>query len=94
MIRVLIERRVADGMLESYQLALRTMRAHAVQHDGYISGETLRDTTDPEHFLVISTWTDRAAWERWTASEARHRIMAKIAPMLEAPERITVWEPV
>ncbi|RMG84373.1 MAG: antibiotic biosynthesis monooxygenase [Candidatus Dadabacteria bacterium] len=94
MVRVLIERKVNPSMLEAYQLAIRNMRAHAVHHEGYISGETLRDVTDPDHFVVVSTWADRGAWERWAASEARHRVMANIAPMLEEPERITVCEPV
>ncbi|GAB4264529.1 MAG: hypothetical protein Kow0092_16260 [Deferrisomatales bacterium] len=94
MVRVLIERRISEGMVEAYNLALREMRLQAVQKAGYISGESLRDVTDPFHYVVISTWNAASDWNAWFQSEARRTVLAKIAPMLQEPERITVLEPV
>ncbi len=94
MIRVLIERRVAEGMVEVYQLAVREVRREATQQPGYISGETLRDAADPCRYVIISTWKDEADWERWAGSDARRRLLARIAPLLEEPERVSVLLPV
>ncbi len=94
MVRVLIERRISEGMVESYNLALREMRLQAVQKEGYISGETLRNTRNAHHYVVISTWNSRHDWQAWADSEARRQVMAKIAPMLEESEKVTVLEPV
>ncbi len=89
MIRVLIERRVAEGMVEVYQLAVREVRREATQQPGYISGETLRDAADPCRYVIISTWKVEADWERWAGADARRRI----APLLKEPERVSVPRP-
>lgn len=94
MVRVLIERRIAGGMVEGFRLALRNMRLQATPKHGYISGESLQDHADPRHYYVISTWNSVRAWQEWEDSEARRRVMATIGPMLEEPEKITVLEPV
>ncbi|MDW7710631.1 MAG: antibiotic biosynthesis monooxygenase [Deferrisomatales bacterium] len=94
MVRVLIERRVPEGMAGDFLLALRQMRFEAVHRPGYVSGETWRDAADPLRFIVISTWTSRQAWDAWVASDARSRTMALLGPMIDGPEEITVLEPV
>ena len=93
MVRVLIERRVSEGMVESFYQTLREMRREAIHTPGYISGESLRNARDHHHFAVLSTWNSIQAWEAWSRSEARHEVMLRIAPMLEESERITVFEP-
>jgi quinol monooxygenase YgiN len=94
MVRVLIERRVPEGMTDSFHQVLREMRWEAIQRPGYISGESFRDAKDPRHYVVLSTWQSAEAWESWSASEARARVMARIRPLLAGPEEITVLEPV
>ncbi|MDF1552607.1 MAG: antibiotic biosynthesis monooxygenase [Deferrisomatales bacterium] len=94
MVRVLIERHIAGGMVEEFQLALRNLRLGAAPREGYISGESLHDAADPHHFYVISTWHSAAAWRAWQNSDSRRAVMAAIGPMLEEPEKITVLEPV
>ena len=93
MVRVLIERRIAEGMVESFHQTLREMRREAIHTPGYISGESLRNTKDHHHFAVLSTWNSVHAWEAWNRSEARRKVMARIGPMLAESERITVFEP-
>ncbi len=94
MVRVLIERRVSEGMLENFNLALREMRLQAVYKPGYISGESLRNAEDAHHFIVLSTWNTLDDWKAWAVSDARRQVMLKIGPMLEEPEKITVLEPI
>lgn len=92
MIRVLIERHLAEGMDEDYRQALREMRNYAAGFPGYIEGESLRAPADPHHYFVITSWRTLIEWDNWVHSEARQLVLAKIGPMLEEPEKITVLE--
>jgi heme-degrading monooxygenase HmoA len=93
MIRVLIERWVLDGTEEELLAAPRAMRRDAVQTAGYISGETLHDVVDPHHYVILSTWRSRGDWDAWAGCDARKRTRAEIAPLLAAPEKISLLEP-
>ena len=93
MVRVLIERWLLSGTDEQIVAALREMRRDAVHAAGYISGETLRDVSDPAHYVIVSTWRTRADWDEWAKCEARQRVRSRIAPLLAKPERIAVLEP-
>ena len=94
MVRVLIERRIAEGMVEDFRRALRNMRLRATPREGYISGESLQAAGDPHRYFVISTWDSPAGWQAWQKSDARRELMVVVGPMLEEPEKITVLEPV
>jgi heme-degrading monooxygenase HmoA len=91
-IRVLIERYFVRGMEQQLEQALKEARRFAMHSPGYLSGETLIDTQDSHHSLVISTWRTREEWEAWNGSNARHRVRALIEPLLEVPEKTTVFE--
>lgn len=93
MVRVLIERWLLSGMEAQLAAALREMRRDAVHAPGYISGETLRDVSDPGHYVIVSTWRTQADWDAWAECEARQRARGRIAPLLAKPERICVLEP-
>jgi heme-degrading monooxygenase HmoA len=93
MIRVLIDRVIAQGMEGELRSIELEARKQAVQIPGYISGESLCDTADSQHHLVISTWRSREDWERWLASDRRNTLTARISPLLKQPETITVCEP-
>jgi heme-degrading monooxygenase HmoA len=92
MIRVLLERQVAEGMEEDYRRTLVEMRNEAVRFPGYVEGESLRDPNNPQHNVVISSWRSLEDWERWVSSSIRERVLATISPMLEEPEKITVLQ--
>ena len=92
MVRVLIERHFASGHESTWQQGLVELRQEASQIPGYISGETLRDVADPLHFIVISTWANRHAWEAWLASEERANRVTPIQLLLREPERVQVYE--
>ena len=93
MVRVLIERQIAADMVQQYETVIREMRKVATNTDGYVSGESMRNVADDRHTVVISTWGSRRAWESWSESAPRQRILVKIRPMLDEPERITVLQP-
>ena len=93
MIRVLIDRYYAEGMAEPLRQAELEARRRAMATPGYISGETLRDVDDPQHNLVISTWSSRQYWDAWRASDARKQVVQEMNNILVCPERITILEP-
>jgi heme-degrading monooxygenase HmoA len=94
MIRVVIERWLADEDDQTIQRTMRDLRREAIHQPGYVSGETLRDAADPRHLLAVSTWRTREEWEAWAASDARRRIEDQIAPLLSEPERVGIFAPV
>lgn len=92
MIRVLIERRLVEGAEEKLQKAMREIRREAIHTPGYVSGESLRDVSNPRLYVTLSTWRSHEEWEMWRKSELRERFEEKIAPLLTEPERVTVLE--
>jgi len=94
MIRVVIERWLVDRDDQAIQPTMRDLRREAIHQPGYVSGETLRDTAEPRHFVALSTWRTREEWEEWATSDDRRQIENQISPLLTEPERITVFETV
>jgi heme-degrading monooxygenase HmoA len=94
MVRVLIERWLAKGEEHLLHEAMRELRREALHVPGYVSGETLRDASDPTHYVVISTWRSIKQWQDWADSEMRKKIEERVRPLLMADERFTVLEPV
>jgi heme-degrading monooxygenase HmoA len=92
MIRVVIERKLSQEGDEEIQHAMRDLRREAINQPGYVSGETLRDTANPYHFLIISTWRTREEWETWANSVRRREIEDQIGQMLTESERVTICE--
>ena len=92
MIRVVIERRLSQEGDEEIKHAMRDLRREAIHQPGYVSGETLRDTANPHHFLIISTWRTREEWETWANSVRRRESDDQIGKMLTESERVTICE--
>ncbi|NVK41331.1 MAG: antibiotic biosynthesis monooxygenase [Oceanospirillaceae bacterium] len=92
MIRVLIERHVADGLIEHYEKAARETLTLAMQAHGFISGEALYDIDNPEHRVILATYRSLGDWQRWAQSSERRGMMATISPMLKTEEKITLLE--
>ena len=92
MIRVLLERHLVEGMEETFDQVLQDVRQSAVAYPGYVSGESLRNRDDPQHRAVISTWRTAQDWEAWARSDLRANAQAQLAPLLEEPEKTTVFE--
>ena len=81
-VKVLIKRKVPDAKARDIIPLFRKMRALAMNQEGYISGETLRNMDDTQEFLVISSWQSSDAWERWLKSAERQEIQDQIDVLL------------
>ncbi len=77
-VRILIKRNVPEEKARDLIPMFRDIRQLAMQQDGYISGETLRNYNNPEEFLIISSWQSVSDWENWLKSEGRREIQNKI----------------
>ena len=92
MIRVLIERWLIEDVDTFAHDAFREIRQKAIHKPGYVSGETLRDANDPNHYIVISSWRSREDWDDWANSAERRQADEQFQAALAEPEKITVLE--
>ncbi|NWO05455.1 MAG: antibiotic biosynthesis monooxygenase [Alteromonadaceae bacterium] len=92
MIRVLIERHIAECLESAYEQQSRKVLQHSVAQPGFISGETLVDKHDPHHRITLSNWRSEADWQRWFKSRERRELMAPLIPMMDKEEIVTVLE--
>jgi len=82
-IKAIITRKVAQGKEKDLLPLLLELRTRAMGQGGYISGETLRGMSDPDEFLVISTWNRLEDWRAWEENPERKRIQEKIDAVLD-----------
>lgn len=92
MIRVLIERHIAESLETAYEERSRKVLQRAVAAPGFISGETLVDSHDPNHRITLANWRSEADWNRWYQSHDRRSLMTELVPMMDKDEAITVLE--
>jgi heme oxygenase (mycobilin-producing) len=91
MIKIMIKRK-APREKEAELLKLITeLRSAASQQPGYISGETLHGTANPEDFLVISIWESDYFWKNWIATDERKEIQGKIDSLLGSPTEYEIY---
>jgi len=92
MIRVLIERHIAETLESAYEDRARKVLQQAVSAPGFISGETLVDCRDPNHRMTLANWRSEADWDRWYRSPERRELMPELTPMMDRYEAITVLQ--
>ncbi len=92
MIRVIIERQIAQTLEDAYEIAAKNTLQKAIQAPGFISGESLKEVNNPNRRILLSTWRSVADWQRWVASEERKSVIAELAPILETEEKHMVLE--
>ncbi|MDX1632998.1 MAG: antibiotic biosynthesis monooxygenase [Marinobacter sp.] len=92
MIRVLIERHIAESLETAYEERSRHLLRQAIDAPGFVSGETLVDANDPNHRLTLCNWRSIADWDRWYHSRGRTELMAELIPMMDQEEKITVLQ--
>lgn len=90
MIKVIIERKIAQGMESTYDAAIKDTLRAILEAPGYMSGANFKDAEDPNHRVIITNWRSLPAWRDWQASEDRRNVIAAIQPILESSEKITV----
>ena len=82
-IKVIITRKVARGKEKDLVPLLMELRTKAMGQGGYISGETWKGVSDPDEFLVISTWNSLEDWRAWEGNPERREIQERIDGVLE-----------
>ena len=90
MIRVIIERQIAEGLEEYYQTAIANLLEVMTAAPGYLSGESLVEIRRPNHYVVLTRWTNEEAWDRWFHSEQRQELLNAIRPFLLQDEKFTL----
>lgn len=90
MIRVIIEREIAEGLEEYYESAIANLLGVMSNAAGYLAGESLVDIRKPNRYIVVTRWTDEAAWDRWYASSERQQMLDAISPFLLNEEKFTL----
>ncbi|MDH3633704.1 MAG: antibiotic biosynthesis monooxygenase [Gammaproteobacteria bacterium] len=90
MIRVIIEREIAEGIEQYYESAIADLLGVMANAPGYVSGESSVDIRRPNHYVVITRWTDEAAWHRWFQSSERQELLDAIRPFLMTEEKFTL----
>jgi heme-degrading monooxygenase HmoA len=81
--KVIITRKVTRGRQKDLLPLLLDLRTKAMAQRGYISGETLKGISDPDEFMVISTWNSVEDWKAWEDNPERREIQGKIDALLE-----------
>jgi heme-degrading monooxygenase HmoA len=83
-VKIFIKRRIPSEKREKVLDLIKRLRSMAVAQPGYISGETLRSVTNPEEYLVVSTWQSLEDWKAWEASGQRSEIQGAMDSLMEA----------
>ncbi|MCG8612275.1 MAG: antibiotic biosynthesis monooxygenase, partial [Pseudomonadales bacterium] len=78
MIRVIIERHIADTLEIPYEETARKTIQLAVQASGFVSGESLKNAFDPNHRVILSTWRSVQDWQRWSQSDERKAMLDQL----------------
>jgi len=90
-VRVFIEREIKPGNDLKLHNLLMQLRTKAMLQKGYITGETLRDVSNPNKFLVIGTWNSIEDWNTWIANSERKKLQTELDKFLKTPEKFSVY---
>lgn len=90
MIRVIIERQIANGVEANYLRTARKVLMRCIDQPGYISGESMIDANNPNHRFTLTKWESVARWTAWVESNDRKGLMEEMQMTLTEPEKITV----
>jgi heme-degrading monooxygenase HmoA len=92
MIRVIIEREIVEGLEQYYESAIADLLGVMANASGYLSGESSVEIHRPNRYVVITRWTDEAAWNRWFQSSERQELLDAIRPFLLKEEKFTLLQ--
>ena len=90
MIRVIIEREIAEGLEQFYEVAIADLLDAMINAPGYLAGESLVEIHRPNRYVVVTRWTSEDAWTRWFHSAERQQLVSEIRPFLQNEEKFTL----
>jgi len=86
MVKVVLEHRTKSREhTKTLVKLIKKIRSQAREQHGFITGETLVDTEDPCHVIVISTWQNPDDWKAWDVSSVRAETKPQIEELLVEP---------
>lgn len=89
-VTVLIDRTFKpEGIEKAYEVLVQ-LRSLATLEPGYISGQTLVASNNPNRLVVMATWASVQQWENWRDSEPRAKQNAELKPLLASPEKVDI----
>ena len=65
MVRVLVFATVREGDEEAFERAFAEVAARMKGTPGHIRDELLRDTRDPQSYVLVGEWTSREEFQAW-----------------------------
>ena len=92
MIRVIIERFIAESLETNYEDTAKETLQKAIRAPGFISGESLKDVKNSRHRVILCNWRSIQDWQIWQQSPERKSMMDKMNLMLEKDEKFTVLD--
>jgi heme-degrading monooxygenase HmoA len=90
MIRVIIEREIAEGLERFYEQAISNLLDVMANAPGYLAGESLVEIHRPNRYLVVTRWASEEAWNRWFVSPERQELLDSVRPFLQNDEKLTL----
>lgn len=92
MIRVIIDRYIAETLEKNYETAALEVLSASVRAPGFISGESLADLENPRHRVILCKWRSKLDWDKWHSSLERKEAMSKLSLMLEREESVRLLD--
>ena len=90
MIKVIIERILADDMESTYDSAIRKSLTAITTAKGYIAGTSHANLNNPNIRTIITNWDNIECWNLWYKSQIRRELTNSITLMLQQDEKIKV----
>jgi len=90
LVKVIIKRHFKEGTETDFLSLLKKMRFAAMNQEGYISGETLVSTDNPQKVIIISSWQSKEDWASWISSDTRTTIDSELQKLQVEP---SAYEP-
>ena len=90
-VTVLIKRLFKREHMESAHQMILKARSLATLEPGYISGQTLVSTDDPNKIIIMSTWDNKSSWQAWKDSDVRRTFANKMEMIMDGPEEHEVF---
>ena len=91
-VKVLINRLIIEDEIEDALPLLKELRIKAMDHPGYISGESLVNHYNQYNIMIIATWQTFEDWINWQESGERVEIDAKLENLLEEPAQCEIYD--
>ena len=91
-IKVIIKRIIQKDKFEDVLVLLRKLRIEAMNHPGYISGETLVNHYSPQNITVIASWQTVEDWISWQESDGKRDYEAQLDKLLKESVKYEIYD--